>query len=119
MSYGIERDVYIELLRERLSDADLEAEEYNTEVEQIADLRMAYDDDEFEVTPELKAVDEEIIRKAKSLGKFIFDDGNYDSELRNYWAWNPGKIASGEFPVEKIPEHVRELAKSLYYEDLH
>jgi|GEM_PF-1465008 ketosteroid isomerase-like protein len=119
MSYGIKRDVYLELLRERLSDADLEAEDYNTEIEQIADLRMAYDDDEFEVIPELKAVDEEIIRKAEALGKFIFDEGHYDEEMSNYWVWNPGRIASGEFPVDKIPEHVRELAKSLYYEDLH
>ena len=119
MSYGIEQGVYIELLKERINDADLDSEEYNTEIEQIADARMAYDEDGFPVTRDLIEIDTYIIRKAMALGKFIFNEGHYDEDMLNYWAWNPGKIASGEFPVEKIPEHVRDLAKSLYYEDLH
>ena len=115
MSYGIEQDIYIGLIRERLDDADYESDSFNTELEQIADLRMAYDEDGFPVTPALAEIDSEIIKQAEALGKFIFDEGHYDDEMKEHWAWNPGLIARGEFPPEGIPEHVRELAIELYY----
>lgn len=32
------------------------------------------------------------------------------------WHWQIHGIADGTFPLEKLPEHVRELAKELYYD---
>jgi hypothetical protein len=116
MSYGIEQEEYINLMKERFNDAELDSEhDFDSEIEQIADLRMAYDEDKFPVTPELIEIDTNIIKQAKALGKFINDDRHYDKSMKEFWAWNPDKIAKGEFPFDMIPDHVKELAKSLYY----
>jgi len=31
------------------------------------------------------------------------------------WWWRAQDIARGEYPLERLPEHVRELARELYY----
>ena len=31
------------------------------------------------------------------------------------WWWHALAIASGDFPLDKLPEHVRETARELYY----
>jgi hypothetical protein len=31
------------------------------------------------------------------------------------WRWDYHLIAKGEFPLEKLPSHVRDLAQRLYY----
>ena len=115
MSYGIDQNIYIELIRKRLNEADYESYTFNTGIEQIADLRMAYDEDGFPVIPEIVEIDSEFIRLAEALGRFIFDEDHYDDEMKNHWAWNPGLIARGEFPPEKLPDHIREMAIKLYY----
>lgn len=43
---------------------------------------------------------------------------NYDifREFDNpSWHWFWQEIADGEYPLKKLPEHVRDLAKTLYY----
>lgn len=31
------------------------------------------------------------------------------------WHWHAEAISKGEYPLEQLPEHVRELARELYY----
>ncbi|MBW0432280.1 hypothetical protein HGB47_01480 [Leptospira yasudae] len=31
------------------------------------------------------------------------------------WRYFPNEVSSGNFPLEKLPEYVREIAKELYY----
>lgn len=108
----ISQQSFIESLKDRLLYL---GKQFDTENEQVADLRHWYDDHGYTVTDELKKIDREIIERAEEIGNYIFDEGYYDEKMRSHWAWNPGLIATGEFPIEKIPEHVRELARNLYY----
>ena len=104
---------FIESLKDRLRYLDSQLE---LESEQIADYRQWYDDHGYPLTDELVEIDREIIERAGEIGKHIYDEGHYDNEMKDYWAWNPDKIASGGFPIDRIPEHVRELARGLYYD---
>ena len=93
----------------------MKSDTFNSELEQIADLRMAYDEYGFPVNVAIVEIDSEIIRQAGALGNFIFDEGHYDDEMKDHWVWNPGMIARGKYPLEKLPDHVREIARKLYY----
>lgn len=31
------------------------------------------------------------------------------------WRWHWSGVATGKYPLEKLPDHVRDLAKTLYY----
>lgn len=90
--------------------------QFDTETIQVADFRNWYEDYGYEVTEELKDIDREIIRRAEELAVHIRDEGNYDKAMKEYWAWNPGPISRGEFPLENIPEYIRGLAQELYYD---
>ena len=110
--YGNDIKKYIEALKDRLLHV---GEQADSETEQIADIRHDFEDSGLALDEDMKQIDKEIIERAKELGEYIFDEGYYDKEMNNFFAWNPDKIAKGEFPIEKIPEHVREIARSLYY----
>jgi hypothetical protein len=90
--------------------------QFDTETIQVADFRNWYEDYGYEVTDELKEIDREIIRRAEELAEHIKDEGNYDDEMKHHWVWNPGPVSRGEFPLENIPEHIRDLAQELYYD---
>jgi hypothetical protein len=75
---------------------------------QVMDIRAAYDE-EFPVSADLKPIDEFIIRNAKALSDVECDNG------LDHWVWNLDKVASGSFPIENIPDHVRNMAEELYY----
>ncbi|EKO32764.1 hypothetical protein [Leptospira santarosai] len=55
--------------------------------------------------------DRELIRKAKNLSHLF---GGQDLS-KSSWRFYLKEISSGTFPLEKLPEHVREIAKELYY----
>ncbi|NPA41172.1 MAG: hypothetical protein GXO18_02755 [Aquificae bacterium] len=42
----------------------------------------------------------------------IEDDPNQPLEK---WWWHLNKIAKGEFPIEKLPEHLKDIYKERYY----
>ncbi len=77
---------------------------------QIIDMRYAYDEEGYEVTDELIPLDAKIIRLARELGEIESDSGE------EHWVWNLDAVARGEYPIEKLPAHVRDLAKELYYD---
>jgi len=61
--------------------------------------------------PEL---DRKIVQCAKALApNFARED--YATLDKEPWPWHTEAISQGKFPLEKLPEHVRELAKELYY----
>lgn len=41
---------------------------------------------------------------------------NYFVVENDHWAYHPKEISEGTYPLEFLPEHVRELAKELYYQ---
>lgn len=105
--YGLPQKTYIELLTDRIGKFKHQEpdEDY-----QIMDIRYAYDREGYDVTGELIPLDEKIIRLATELGE-IESDPDYD-----HWIWNLDAVARGEYPIEKLPAHVRDLAKELYYD---
>ncbi len=58
-----------------------------------------------------KEIDIALIHNMKGL-RVNQCDGLVDSS----WRGHVYDIADGEYPLEKLPEHVRELARELYYE---
>lgn len=44
----------------------------------------------------------------------IWSFGYLGSSIES-WRWNIPDIAEGVYPLEDLPEHVRDLAKALYY----
>jgi hypothetical protein len=104
--YGLPQATYIELLNDRTSGF---GKQEDTEDFQIMDMRAAYDDEDYPMTENLKPIDEFIIRNAKVLSNVECDNG------LDHWVWNLDKVASGSFPIENIPDHVRDLAEELYY----
>ncbi|HOW82565.1 MAG TPA: hypothetical protein PK573_08400 [Spirochaetota bacterium] len=111
-TYGNSPYDYIDLFKDRLLYV---GKQFDSETQQIADARHDFNDAGFTLIDEIKKIDEEIIKRAGELGKYIHDEDHYDDEMKSFWAWNPDKIAEGKFPLEKIPDHVRTLAKELYY----
>ena len=93
-------------MKDRISGFGKQEEEEDF---QIMDMRAAYDEQDYPVTEELKLFDEFIIRNAKALSEIECDNG------QDHWVWNLDKIAGGIFPLALLPEHVRDLAKELYF----
>lgn len=60
-----------------------------------------------------KELEKSLVRSAHLLGKYFgFSEITLDGKP---WPWHIVQISQGKFPLEKLPEHVRELAKDLYY----
>ncbi|EKR98420.1 hypothetical protein LEP1GSC125_1846 [Leptospira mayottensis 200901122] len=57
--------------------------------------------------------DQGLIRKAENLSHLF---GGMDL-TESSWRFYLNEISSGKFPLEKLPEHVREIAKELYYKN--
>ncbi len=110
--YGMERDVYVDLLKDRLLYI---GKQYDSETEQIADMREDYDRAGFELIDAMVTIDREIITRAGEIAEVIHGFGD-EPDPEEHWAWNIDRIALGTFPLERIPAHVRDLAKELYYD---
>lgn len=109
--FDIDQKDYIWLLKDRLLYI---GKQYDCETEQIADLRESYDLEGFEIDEEITSIDIEIIKRAMEIAEVIHGFGD-EPDPEEHWAWNIDRIARGEFPLERVPEHIRDLAKDLYY----
>ncbi len=110
--HGIEKDDYIGLLKDRLLYV---GKQLDCETEQIADFRESYDRNGFEITSAMMEIDREIVIRAGEIAEVIHGFGD-EPDPEEHWAWNIDRIALGTFPLERIPAHVRDLAKELYYD---
>ncbi|MCE9501858.1 MAG: hypothetical protein K8R21_15360 [Leptospira sp.] len=65
----------------------------------------------------LKRKDPEFDRQVIEVAKFLAPDFSVkDFDYSNdAWPWHVDEISRGVYPLEKLPEHVRDLAKKLYY----
>ncbi len=52
----------------------------------------------------------------KNAGEFIKYDLDAYPDETDSWRWYYYEIAAGAWPLEKLPDHVRDLAKKLYYD---
>jgi hypothetical protein len=59
-----------------------------------------------------KNLDVHLIRAMGDMARFGFP---FPSFVESTWRWKCTAIAEGFYPLEKLPEHVRDLAKALYY----
>ncbi len=67
-----------------------------------------------DITPRLIDADKIIIRNAGYFGEYQTED-YFLREAKTHWTHFLNEVADGTYPLEKLPEHVRELAKELYY----
>jgi hypothetical protein len=51
----------------------------------------------------------------ENLGK-LSEAGCFGGFKEDSWRYQISWIVEGEYPIEKLPDHVRELAKELYYD---
>ncbi|MFA5518904.1 MAG: hypothetical protein WDA74_06590 [Spirochaetota bacterium] len=106
--YGIGKKAYIELLNQRISGFGKQEDVKNF---QIINMRECYDLDGFQATEEIIEIDKKIIGLASELSKVESDN---DEE---HWAWNLNLIFEGKYPLEKLPDHIRKIAREMYYSD--
>lgn len=104
--YGISRETYIDLLNRRIAGFGKQEE---PEDFQIMDMRESYDLDGFDTCDEIIAIDGKIIQLAPELSK------RGCSETEVHWVWSLDRISKGTYPVEKLPRHVQDQARELYY----
>ena len=65
-------------------------------------------------SPEVHELDQQLVTLAGSLVMIKGSTGDCNGEPE--WWCNLWPIARGEYPLDKLPEHVRELAEELYYD---
>lgn len=106
MSYPFSEEQYIAAIRDRIAYIGTDDP---GETEQIADMREDMQTRDLPLTDNIKSLDSEIIKHAGKVGNVV---NGYDED---FWAWNLDKVASGTFPIDNLPAHVRDLAKELYY----
>ncbi|EMO79234.1 hypothetical protein LEP1GSC126_2883 [Leptospira kirschneri str. 200801774] len=80
---------------------DCSVEEQEMIVEILEDLQGKF--------PE---VDQVLVRKFKALDHLFGGSDLSESS----WRFFPLEVSTGKFPLENLPDHVREIAKKLYYE---
>ncbi|KAA1291787.1 hypothetical protein [Leptospira interrogans] len=64
-----------------------------------------------ELNGKFEDCDVNLVRKFSSLSHLF---GGMDLS-ESSWRYFPSEISSGKYPLDKIPEYVREIAKELYY----
>ena len=67
-----------------------------------------------EVPEDLARLDWRYLEVVKYIGEELERTQIYPTSASSWW-WHAQAIARGEYPLEKLPEHVRELARELYY----
>ncbi len=95
-----------QIVLDSINDFDTDFEQDHSEVtsavETLAGLKGYYPD-----------LDKEYIKRAKQFGEYLEDDDVY-GEGWPHWA---PEIANGEYPLKKLPDHIRDLAEELYYKE--
>ncbi len=72
--------------------------------------------DDIEETDEVKEQDKRFIRAGKVFAEEgCLNDEYFDIAGDDVWYWNIARIVEGHYPLKKIPEHVREIAREMYY----
>ncbi len=95
----------------------LEFENVPFDLQRQRELIYEYGVEDDEIT---KKADKTLLRNLKDYlknspkwhGFKIEDDPTQPLEK---WWWHLNKIAKGEYPIEKLPEHLREIYKQRYY----
>lgn len=83
------------------NDTGLESSLVDSAIEILAGMHGAY--------PEL---DVQYIRLLDSIPIYMENDDVY----MDGWHWYAPEIASGQYPIHKLPAHVRAIARNLFYE---
>jgi hypothetical protein len=60
-------------------------------------------------------LDKRYLSSGEIFAKSINDE-YCDIKEGDAWYWHIASIVKGEYPLDKLPEHVREVAKELYYD---
>ncbi|WP_036060449.1 hypothetical protein [Leptospira weilii] len=60
---------------------------------------------------EIPEVDQVLVRKFKVLDHLFGGSDLSESS----WRFFPLEVSTGKYPLENLPDHVREIAKELYY----
>lgn len=60
----------------------------------------------------VKEQDIRYLKNGKMFAEWLTED---DLDLGKYWYWYIADIVKGIYPLEKLPDHVRDIAKNLYY----
>ena len=67
-----------------------------------------------EILKDLARLDRRYLGVVKYIGEELERTLIYPTSA-SFWWWHAQAISRGEYPLEKLPEHVRELALKLYY----
>lgn len=68
---------------------------------------LEYDD------PDYKKLDILLVQVFEKIEKRFLSP--FDQFNEETWRWHAHEVATGKYPLEKLPDHVRDLAKTLYY----
>ncbi len=91
-----------DLIRDIDAGFPLDHSEVTNLVDIITDLKGYYKD-----------LDREYIKRAKQIGEHLDGDDVFGED----WPHFAPEIAAGTYPLEKLPEHIRDLAQELYYKE--
>jgi hypothetical protein len=58
------------------------------------------------------------IHLVKAMGDIVKNEYRPIRMVDSSWRWEMVSIAQGEYPLEKLPDHVRDLAQVLYYQNV-
>lgn len=63
-------------------------------------------------SPPLVEGDQDFVRNLAVFARYF---GGYNMNGEDAWQWHMGEILAGAYPLESLPDHVRSIAKELYY----
>ena len=67
-----------------------------------------------EVPEDLTVLDRRYLETVRYVGEELERTVIYPTSEASWW-WHAQAISRGKYPLDKLPEHVRELARELYY----
>ncbi len=59
-------------------------------------------------------LDKRYVRSGKLFAEWISDE-YADINADDPWYWHIAEIANGQYPFEDLPEHVRDVAREMFY----
>lgn len=103
-------DFYVGVL-EASREEDPDALAFADDLEDVLRTRVEIERAGSVPVDRLREADEHLIRQAQLSDEW----GAYLARQGSEWPWRLHQIAQGTFPLDQIPPHIRELARSLYY----
>lgn len=101
-------DVEMYFYRSVAAKEDQESLEYHD----IVDLRADIENDGLSADPLVLEGDKNFIESVERIQSYTTIEERKNPE----WFYHSKDILWGRYPLEKIPEHIRQLAKELYYD---